>query len=119
MAKPRYPMSNGPLRPKCSLSGLDIHCQNICAIEKVEVTDPKIIGPIANPTMNILVPAATIISTLTPNSLAVTPAAALKTLDANVVVRTYSAMDMVMSHLRQRGRFCGLPASPDPYQPTR
>jgi hypothetical protein len=69
--------------------------------------------------MNILVPAPTIVSTLTPNSLLVATAAGLNTLLANVVVNTYNAIDMVMSHLRHCGRFCGLPASPEPYQSTR
>jgi hypothetical protein len=80
---------------------------------------PNTIGPIANPNMNILVPAPTMVSTGTPNSLLVTIAAGLNTLDANVVVSTYSAIDIVMSHLRHRGKFCGFPASPSPYQSTR
>jgi hypothetical protein len=69
-------------------------------------THPKTTGPVAKPTMNIEVPDMTclqnqhyayhrwytnehtIVSTLTPNSLAVTTTAALKTELANAVVRT-------------------------------
>lgn len=75
-------------------------------IDCVLHTHPKITGPVANPTMNIEVPDMTcsqnqhyafhhwftnehtIVSTLTPNSLAVATTAALKTELANVVVRT-------------------------------
>jgi len=62
--------------------------------------------------------ALTIVSTLTPNSFAQTTAAALNAELANVVVSTDSATDIVISHLRQSGKFCGLPLSSGPYQFT-
>lgn len=71
-------------------------------------------GPTANPSIKSDVPPKTALSTDTPYSCEIAFAATLNTADENVVVKTSNAKLIVMSHFRQRGKFCGLPLSLGP-----
>lgn len=118
-ANKTYPRRSGRFRPNRSLSGLhhSVSGRNPSS-RSGEAAYPNTIGPHAKPSMKMLVVAPTMTSTFWSNSAAITLVAAPKTLDANVVESTCSAMEKVSAHFRLAGEFCGCPGSEAPYQST-